>query len=134
MLIFNTRFKNILFFNIFTKGLRISLFLCTLNFFFLTYRKNFLKSEAGLVLNLFLNFGQIWAWCSYKLGSYKKKCVYHGPFVFVSKNVDLPFLRSQRVNVHLICFLENKNTCFKEQIIISSILFYVCGCLYYTNF
>ena len=35
--------------------------------------KIFLKIEAGHVLKMFLNFGQIWASRSYKLGSYKKK-------------------------------------------------------------
>ena len=39
-------------------------------------KKNWPHFEAGLVLKLFLNFWQIWAWCSYKLGSYKKKKVY----------------------------------------------------------
>ena len=33
----------------------------------------FLKFQAGHVLNMFLNFPEISAWCSYKLGSYKKK-------------------------------------------------------------
>jgi len=33
----------------------------------------FLKSQAGHVLKMFLNFQEISAWCSYKLGSYKKK-------------------------------------------------------------
>ena len=36
----------------------------------------FPKSEAGHVLKMFLNFQEISGWCSYKLGSYKKK-VYH---------------------------------------------------------
>ena len=31
------------------------------------------ESEAGHVLKMFLNFHQISGWCSYKLGSYKKK-------------------------------------------------------------
>ena len=33
----------------------------------------FLKTEAGHVIKMFLNFGQIWASRSYNLGSYKKK-------------------------------------------------------------
>ena len=33
------------------------------------------KSQAGHVLKIFLNFWEISAWCSYKLGSYKKKSV-----------------------------------------------------------
>ena len=37
------------------------------------FLKIFLKIEAGHVLNMFLNFCQIWASRSYKLGSYKKK-------------------------------------------------------------
>ena len=40
------------------------------------FLKIFLKTEAGHVLKMFLNFGQIWASRSYKLGSYKKKNVY----------------------------------------------------------
>ncbi len=32
------------------------------------------KSQAGHVLKIFLNFWEISAWCSYKLGSYKKSC------------------------------------------------------------
>ena len=39
------------------------------------FLKIFLKIEARLVLKMFLNFGQIWASRSYKLGSYKKKRV-----------------------------------------------------------
>ena len=34
---------------------------------------SFLKSQAGHVLKMFLNFQEISAWCSYKLGSYKKE-------------------------------------------------------------
>ena len=36
-------------------------------------KKFSLKSEAGIVLNLSLIFGQISAWRPYKLGPYKKK-------------------------------------------------------------
>ena len=39
--------------------------------------KFFLKIEAEQFLKMFLNFWQIWASRSYKLGSYKKKRVVH---------------------------------------------------------
>ena len=41
------------------------------------FLKVFIKIEAGDVLKMFLNFGQIWASRSYKLGSYKKKTCSH---------------------------------------------------------
>ena len=41
---------------------------------FESWRSYFLpESEAGHVLKMFLNFKRISGWCSYKLGSYKKK-------------------------------------------------------------
>ena len=55
--------------------------------------KFFFKIEARLVLMMFLNFGQIWASRSYKLGSYKKKKRVYGLVdIELSKNFSRIFL------------------------------------------